>query len=280
MRKIFRLMPDRPRLRGWIVLCVILAAVVCLPQLWRTRFVTERRAAFSLERAQAHQAAGEFDRARAAFRAVLRLQPGNVEARRQLAAMELRLGHWELAFLEFQSLTELHPENADGWIGLANLMAKVGLLEAPEAALDKAIAAAPERADARRLRGEIRFHLGRYAGARGDAQAAVAGAPEDRAAWVLLVRSTARSHGAEAGIEAAYRGIAAVGPDPALLLSLSRLLSERGRRGDAVKILERLADAASGSESTWNAHLALARMNLHSGDRVPPAATLAQQARQ
>ena len=267
MHNLFRLMHARLRLRGWIALCLIVAAAVWLPQVLPTHSGTERRAAFRLERAQAHLASGEFDQARAQFRAALRLQPGDGEARRQLAAMELRLGHWELAFLEFQSLTELHPEDPDGWIGLANLMVKGGLLEAPEAALDKAIEAAPKRADARLLRGAIRFRLGRYYGAHLDAQAAVAEAPKDAASWVLLVRSTARSNGADAGIEAANRGIAAVGQDPALLLPLSHLLSERGRTWEAVKILEQIAAAASGSESARNAQLALARIKLRAGDR-------------
>jgi predicted Zn-dependent protease len=260
------MMHDRLRLQGWIVLCVVLAAVLGLSQLWRSRFVMERRAAFKLERAQAHLASGEFDRGRAAFRAALRLEPGNGEARRQLAAVELRLGQWELAFLEFQSLTDLHPEDPDGWIGLANLMVKSGLLEAPEAALDKAIAVAPNRAEVRLLRGGIRFRLGRYYGAQLDAQAALAEAPKDAASWVLLVQSTARSNGPDAGIEAARRGIAAIGQDPALLLPLSHLLSERGRGREAVKLLEQLA-AASGSESARNAQLALAGIELRAGDR-------------
>jgi predicted Zn-dependent protease len=267
MGKLFHLMHDRLKLRGWIALCMIVAAVVWLAQVLPTRFVTERRAAFNLEQAQAHLASGKFDQARAEFRAALRLQLGNREARRQLAAMELRLGRWELAFLEFQSLTELHPENPDGWIGLADLMVKSGLLEAPEAALDKAIEAAPKRADAHRLRGEIRFRLGRYHGAHLDAQAALAEAPKYAGAWVLLVRSAARSNGADAGIEAANRGIAAVGQDPALLLPLARLLSERGRTLEAVKILEQIAAAAGGSVSARDAQLALAGIKLRGGNR-------------
>jgi tetratricopeptide (TPR) repeat protein len=267
MGKLFHLMDDRLKLRGWIALCLIVASVVWLAQVLPTRFVTERRAAFNLEQAQAHLASGEFDQARTEFRAALRLQPGNREARRQLAAMELRLGHWELAFLEFQSLTELHPEDPDGWIGLADLMVKSGLLEAPEAALDKAIEAAPKRADAHRLRGEIRFRLGRYYGAHLDAQAASAEAPKQARAWVLLVRSAARSNGADAGIEAANRGIAAVGQDPALLLPLARLLSERGRTFEAVKILEQIAAAAGGSVSARDAQLALAGIKLRGGNR-------------
>ena len=167
---------DRLKIRGWIALCLIVAAAVGLPRVFSSRFVSQRRAALSLTRAQAHLAAGELDRARSELRAALRLQPGNGDARHQLAILELRLGNPELAFLEFESLTELRPEDPNGWIGLADLMVKGGLLEAPEAALDKALAAAPERADAHSLRAEIRFRLGRYHGARLDAQAAGADA--------------------------------------------------------------------------------------------------------
>jgi tetratricopeptide (TPR) repeat protein len=266
MPKLFRGIHDRLKPCGWTSLGLIIAAVFVLPQVLASRLVTERRVAFKLQQGQTHLASGEFDQARAEFRAALRLQPGNAAARRQLAAMELGLGNWELAFLEFQSLTELHPDDPDGWIGLADLMVKSGLLEAPEAALDKAIEAAPKRADARRLRGDIRFRVGRYHGAHLDAQAAVAEAPRDLASWELLVRSAARSNGADAGIEAANRGMAAVGRDPALLLPWVRLASERGRTREAVKILEQLADAAAGgSDSARNAQLALARIRLHAG---------------
>ncbi len=160
------------KLRGWIASSLTLAAVVGLPRVLSSRFVSERRAALSLRRAQAHLASRELDEARDELRVALRLQPGNAEARQQLAALELGMGNRELAFLALESLTELHPENPDGWIGLADLLMKGGLLEAPEAALDKAIAAAPGRADAHLLRADIRFRLGRYYGARLDAQAA------------------------------------------------------------------------------------------------------------
>ena len=160
------------KLRGWIALSLMVAAVVGLPRVLSSRFVSERRAALSLRRAQAHLASRELDEARDELRVALRLQPGNAEARQQLAALELGTGNRELAFLELESLTELHPENPDGWIGLADLLMKGGLLEAPEAALDKAIAAAPGRADAHLLRADVRFRLGRYYGARLDAQAA------------------------------------------------------------------------------------------------------------
>ena len=233
MSRTIHFIRDRLKLRHWIGLCLILAAAIGLPRVLSSRFLSQHRAELSLKRAQAHLAAREFDQARNEFRAALRLQPGNAAARHQLATLELGLGNWELAFLEFQSLTELQPENPNGWIGLADIMVKSGLLETPETALDKAIAAAPKRADAHSLRAAIRFRLGRYHGAHLDAQAAVAEAPKDAASWGLLVRSAARSLGADAGIEAARRGVALVGEDPALLLPSASLLAERGRTRDA-----------------------------------------------
>jgi tetratricopeptide (TPR) repeat protein len=228
IRKLLRDAHAKIGLRGWIAICVILGALVSAPGVLRSRFVTERRAAMSLKRARAHLAARELDEARRGYRAALRLRPADAAARLELATVELETGNWELAFLEYQSLTELHPADPDGWVGLAAILIKGGLLVAPEAALDQAIALAPERADARVLRADIRSRLGRYHGAHLDAQAAVEHAPRDAVAWALLVRTATRSQGSEAGIEAAGRGIAALGQDPALVRLRDWLSSERG----------------------------------------------------
>src|ERR1700693_484213 len=117
--KLARRAHEKLRLRGWIAIGAVLLALVSAPALWHSRFGTERRAAFRLQRAQAHLDARELDQARADFRQALRLRPFDAGARLQLAAIELGADNWELAFLEYQSVTELHPENPDGWIGLA-----------------------------------------------------------------------------------------------------------------------------------------------------------------
>jgi cellulose synthase operon protein C len=249
-----------------IALCLVVAGtgVVAVPRAWRSDFVARRRSAFQLKRAQAQLASGRLGEARAGFRAALRLRPFDAEARRQLAAMELSQGNWEIAFLEDQALTELHPEDGGAWMALADLMAKQGWLEAPETALDRAIEAAPQRADARARRGEIRFRLGRYSGARADAEAALAASPGDAAAWALLVRSVARAEGAAAGIETATRAVAAAGRDRALLFPLARLLDDAGRTGEAVQILEETAGAL---DEARRGKLTLARAKLKAGNQ-------------
>jgi tetratricopeptide (TPR) repeat protein len=267
MSPLVTVVPPRLKRAGWIALGAIVAAAIALPPLLTSRFVAERRAALAVQRARAHQASREFDRARTELRAALRLQPDRGEARHQLARMELALSNWELAFLELETLTELHPQDPDGWIGLAGLMVKTGLLAAPEAALDKAIAVAPNRADARVLRADVRLRLGRYHGAHLDAQAAVAHGTADAEAWSMLVRSAARSQGAEAGIEAARRGLAAAGRDPALLLPLASLLAEAGRTLEATAVQDEIGSAGGSSGHAWNVRLAIARGRLRAGDR-------------
>lgn len=282
MRGSFLAMSRRLTIAGGIALGIVLVAIALVVVIYAApgHFVSERRAALDLERAQAHLAAGEFANARSALRAALRRDPFNAEARRQLASTELRVGNWELALLEYQSLTEVHPEDAEGWIGLAGIMARSDLLEAPEAALDKGIELAAGRADAHRLRGEIRFRLGRYRGALLDAQRAVAEAPKDVASWALLARSTAGSGDTDAAIEVATRGLAATGQDASLVLLVARLLAQRGRIQEAVTMLEPIAAASGQPAASRHAQRAIAEIRLRSEDyesaRKQLATTLSQ----
>src|SRR5439155_1622711 len=70
-RGIFR----RSRPGWWIALGAAMVAAVCAPRVWRSRFVTQRRAARELDQARASVASRDFDRARVRFRAALRLEP-------------------------------------------------------------------------------------------------------------------------------------------------------------------------------------------------------------
>jgi tetratricopeptide (TPR) repeat protein len=226
MRKMLRRLHARVGVRGWVALCLLLALGASLPSILGSQFVAQHRAAFARKRAEADVASGNLAQARIHFREALRLQPGDLAARSQLAQMELGLGNTELAFLEYQSLTEMHPEDVEAWVQLGKLMAAAGQLEAPEAVLDTAIELDPVRADARLLRGNIRLHLGRYYGALKDAQAAVQAAPGDVEAWLLLVRSAARSQGVEAGLASAKQAVGKVGEQPALKALVAGLTAE------------------------------------------------------
>ncbi len=234
----------KPGARGWAVAFAAVALLASLPPLWRSRFVTGRRAALLVRSAEAHLAAREFDAARADLRAALRLQPADARARQRLAAAEMEAGNWELAFVEYESLTEMHPEDPDGWIALARMMAKGGLLAAPEAALDEAIALAPSRADARVLRAEVRARVGRYYGASLDSRAAGQPAPVDatRAAPAHPARLRAEMRGAGAD------PLAALAREhwPGRLARARQALDDRMRRQDWASA-ERIVDSARGA---------------------------------
>src|SRR5204862_5539989 len=138
-----RFLRDRLKLRGWIALCLILAAAVGLPRFLSSRFMSERRLASSLERARTHLAARELDQARRELHEALGLEPGNVEARTQLATRALGLGNREVAIPEVQTLTQMQPLDPTGWSGIAGLRLNGGLHDAPDAARERANTAAP-----------------------------------------------------------------------------------------------------------------------------------------
>ena len=156
------------------------------------------------------------DLARAEFRSALALQPGHRAARRDLAALELELGHVEQAFLQFQAWTEMQPDDAEGWLGLARLRLLAGQPEEADAAAGATLEIVPDDAAARALRAEIRYRGGRYRGALLDAQRAVQRDPKSSTGWLLLSKVTARIRGAAAGAEVARRGLAAAGEAPGL----------------------------------------------------------------
>jgi hypothetical protein len=54
----------RLKLRSWIAVCLIVSALLSIPLIWSSRFVSHRRAVLHLKRAQAHLAARELEHAR------------------------------------------------------------------------------------------------------------------------------------------------------------------------------------------------------------------------
>jgi hypothetical protein len=127
MRKMLRWLNDRMRARGWIALGFLVAvAAVGLPAALKSRFVSQRRAAFSLKGAQTDVASHQFEQARTEFRAALRLRPDDAVARRALAEMDLGLGNTELAFLEYESLTDPAPNSHTQTTELAGGVYQIG----------------------------------------------------------------------------------------------------------------------------------------------------------
>jgi predicted Zn-dependent protease len=262
MRKLPRVKWHRLGRRTWILLVFLTASSAGVFALARSGILAELRARHIARRGERLLSGNELAEARVNLRQALRLDPDMPAIRQRLAALERRLGDWELAFLEYQTMTEMHPEDPEGWLGLADLMVRSGLLSAPEAVLDSAIEADPRRADAHRMRASVRFELGRYRGASRDAELALAADPTDVASWGLLVLSTARSRGPAAGLEAVTRAIKSVGPKPPLVRAQAWLLADVGRAPEALTLLDQ--QIQTGDNPAW--HRTLARVQARSGN--------------
>ena len=262
MRTLPRVKWHRLGRRTWLLLALLAASSLCVLALVRSGLLAELRARQIARRGEALLGKNELAEARLALRQALRLDPDLPGVRLRLAALERRLGDWELAFLEYQTTTEMHPEDPDGWLGLADLMVRSGLVSAPEAALDSAIEAILVDADARRMRASVRFELGRYHGALRDAELALAAEPTDVASWGLLIRSTARSRGPAAGLDAATRAMGSVGRKPALVRAQAWLLAEAGRTQEALTLLDQ--EMQAGDSAIWRR--TLARVQARAGD--------------
>jgi predicted Zn-dependent protease len=268
MRTLPRVKWHRLGRRTWLLLGLLVAGSLGVFAWVRSGALTELRARHVARGGEALLGENDPAGARLKFREALRLDPDLPGVRLRLAELERKLGDWELAFLEYQTMTEMHPEDPDGWLGLADLMVRTGLVSAPEAALDSAIEANPRRADAHRMRAAMRFELGRYHGALRDAELAVGAEPGEVASWDLLVRSTARSKGPAAGLEAATRAVKSVGPKPILLRAQAWLLADSGRAPEALTLLDQQIQA--GDDPAWRR--TLARVQARAGN-LPAART-------
>jgi predicted Zn-dependent protease len=262
MRTLPRVKWHRLGRRTWIVLALLVAGSVGVVAGVQSGALARLRARHVAKRGQALLGKNDPAGARLSFREALQLDPDVPGVRLRLAELDRRLGDWELAFLDYQTTTEMHPEDPDGWLGLADLMVRTGLVSAPETALDSAIEADPRRADAHRMRAAVRFELGRYHGALRDAELALAADPVDVASWGLLVRSTAHSRGAAAGLEAVARAMKSVGPKPVLLRAQAWLLADAGRAPEALALLDQQIQA--GDDPAWRR--TLARVQARSGN--------------
>jgi tetratricopeptide (TPR) repeat protein len=225
---------DRWKRWRWVALGLAFAAAVVGGLHASRGYFAGHQAERHFRRAERLLEGREHEAARAELRSALRLRPSHREARRQLAELELRTARLEHAFLEFHALTEMHSDDAEAWLGLGRARIAADQLQEAETAATEAVELAPDLAAARRLRAEVRHRLGRFHGARVDAQALVDRDPKDAAAWVLLARATARVEGATAGAEAARRGLAGTGEDPALSRALQELRASAVERDEEV----------------------------------------------
>ncbi len=169
-----------------------------------------QRVALKKELARSLFAAGSTDEGLAMFREVLRVLPGNREAREELVAMLQEAGRFQEAADEISSLLESAPDDAALWERLAVL----------------------------------RKHLDDQAGAREAVDEALALLPEDEPGAVARARMLVRFERFEEAEKILREAVAAHGKAGEAGAALPTFLVERDRREEAVDFWREMAAGA------------------------------------
>ncbi|MEX0856412.1 MAG: tetratricopeptide repeat protein [Gemmatimonadota bacterium] len=115
-------------------------------------------------------AAGETDRAVAAYRRALHLDPENVKARNNLGILLDAAGDHEAAFGQFEVAAELSPDNPEVLTNMSAALAGLGKYAAAEQRLRQVLRLEPARIDAQVNLGILFFRRGLYAQAEVELQ--------------------------------------------------------------------------------------------------------------
>ena len=210
-----------------VVVAAAVAAIAAAFFLFRPRLARLRESQMVVDVRQ-ELAAGSRDRARAGLIEALDLVPGDAEARRMLAQLELDEKRLEPAFLHFQALSELQPGNTQAWLGLSRVRIAADQAEEAEAALSRAIDAGLEDEAAIKQRAQLRYRFGRYHGALIDAERAIRLDPRDAEAWLIAARSALHESGKD---EAIVERAVAAGVDRKVFAQLPDEAAPIPRRG-------------------------------------------------
>lgn len=162
--------------------------------------------------ADAATATGYRRQAEREYGTILELQPGDLRASVNLAALEWGRGDRESADARLRAAALRYPDVALPWTALAAHHSREGDLDGAAAAIAESLARDPSSVWANVLRGEILARQGDLEGARSAIHRALARDDEDLGALMALARLELRSGDAAAAI-AALRRLSYVDPD-------------------------------------------------------------------
>lgn len=204
-------------------------------------FAQSSEAAKHFAQAVEWQRRGDFERAVAEYRTLLRLAPDYAEAHANLGAALARLGRYDEAIASYQRALELAPELTPVWLNMGIAFYRMGQPERAAQALRAYLAAFPESKQAKRLLGAALVELGRDAEAIALLRDALDDADQDVVALYSLGLALLRSERAEYETVVQSLEQSAQGRPAALLLRGQAALAA----GDYRSAVERLRAAAA-----------------------------------
>jgi len=186
------------------------------------------------------------------FQKALKIDPGFVDARRNLAQTLILLGKSDLACTVLERLVRDVPEDADGWYLLAQAQMKRGGTDAAETAVTRSIELNARQARAFNLRALIRDRAGRMAEALDDYQTALRLNPDDVDTLTNISLPLARQGRTAEAMDSVRRAVALAPGHVGARLRLAAQLVEMGETAEAITelhaVLERAPDQADAIE--------------------------------
>jgi protein O-GlcNAc transferase len=140
----------------------------------------------AFERAARLHKAGRLQEAEAAYRQLLRLQPGHADALANFGALLRKTGRFDEAVKTLERAVQVRPGHTAAWSNLSNLYRDIGRLKDALDAGYRAIGLAPSDAVALGNLGNALFHANRFDEAKSILQRSLAADPQHATAWINL----------------------------------------------------------------------------------------------
>jgi tetratricopeptide (TPR) repeat protein len=212
-----------------------------------------------------HTRRGDRDAARSSYEQLIELPDGRFLGHVGLGETLAREGDWEGALSHFENATRLAPNDARSWSGAGEVYLNTGLLVEAVAALRRAVTLEPRNVFSRVNLGLALVRLGRAQEAEEHLRAALAVTPGAPGASATLGTLLALQKRYAEAWEAFDQALRANRRDGLALAGLARLALETGEEARAIRLGRALVDA---DPANGEAHLFLARLYQHLGDRV------------
>jgi predicted Zn-dependent protease len=194
----------------------------------------EGRKASYLAKGQEYLTAKNYEKARLEFRNALQLDPNDAQASFLAGEAAEKLGNIREAASMYQTAIENDAKHIGARAGLAKLYVFGGAPDKAMELVEPGLAIKPEDPDLLTARGAARLQLGDKAGARADADKAVAAAPANESAVALLASIHRLAGENDAAIELVKKASDLPGASVDMRLVLAQLYIATERRPEAV----------------------------------------------
>ncbi len=240
---------------------ILLAALAALGAVWGCGS-TEERIAEHRAKANEYFEAEQWAEAKIEFLNLLDAAPDDAEAHYKMGQVLFNLEDPREGLWQYREAVRLAPDNSEWRLALAQILF---VFRSYDDSLDHANAVLeeqPENVDALLLRAGLRNVRGESDGMLEDIDRALGVDPDHKSALAIKAQALARK-GDTAGAEEFLRRLIEVAPTAQNHTTLSRFLSQLGRRDEALAMSKRAVEVAGDEDEAVAAYMNLANQHLN-----------------